>query len=190
MPRNNPLAYLSGQFNQQAKRDRTVGTEVEDEFLDRARSFDADEAARMSARAQFDEFREDLADDMAALRGRQVGAGRLDSGFGFEDEDELVEASLDRLGRTLAQNSLRSAELQQRNTAELGRFGQATTGRALDVMASERDTELTLEEMRRRDEAARRGSKFGFLGKVGGALLGPAGGGVVGKIADGLESLL
>lgn len=77
------------------------------------KEFDPREAATTAARAQFGAFEEDLREDMERLRGRQVGAGRLQSGFGWQDQDRFIRDRLDRLNRTLAQNAIDVAGMRQ-----------------------------------------------------------------------------
>lgn len=188
MPTNR-FKHLNSRFDRQADRDEQTGRRAEDAFLERTEGFDAQRAAGTAARAHFDQFAEDLRRDLSDFRGAQIGAGRLNTGFRFEDEDELFRQGLADLGRTLAQNALSAESLNLRNTAQLGAFGEGATNRFLDVLAGQRDTELSLEEMRRRDEERKRSGMFGFLGRVGGSLLGPAGSVVGGKIGDAVEGL-
>lgn len=190
MPRGNPAAYSQSRFRRQARRDEQTGREAEDEYLTRARGFDADEAAGRSAKAQFDTFREDLAEDLGDLRGEQVGAGRLDTGYRFDDEDELIEGGIRDLNRGIAGRAVQTAGMNLRNTEGIGQYGQDTTGRYLDILGSERDADLQLEEMRRKDEANRKKGMFGLAGRVGGTLLGPAGDKLGGRLGEALDSLL
>lgn len=190
MPAGNPGAYSRAGFRRQARRDEEVGRRTEDEYLDRATRFDADEAAQRSARAQFDTFQEDLAEGLQELRGRQVSAGRLDTGYRFQDEDELIEGGIRDLNRGIASRAVETAGLNLRNQEGIGNFGQATTGRYLDILGSERDAEYAEEEMRRRDEANRRSGLFGLAGRIGGTLLGPAGNALGSRLGDALDSLL
>src|SRR5690606_37057562 len=127
--------------------DERRGRRAEDAFLDRSERFDAQDAAGTAARAHFEQFQEDLERGLRDFRGSQVGAGRIDTGFRFEDEDELFRQGLADLGRTIASDALRAESLNLQNTANIGNFGQATTGRFLDVLAGQRDTELALEEL-------------------------------------------
>lgn len=192
MPRNNPMAYISPQMQRQSRRDRDVGGQVEDEYLGQLRGFDAQEGARTAARASFDEFEEDLGRNIGDLRGSQVSRGRVgsQSGFGMQDEDELYRDSLSGLMRTLGQNAIQSQGQQLQAMGQLGGYGERTTERGLDIMASERDYGLQREEMDRRDKADKRKGMFGLAGRVGGSLLGPAGSVVGGRLAEGLESLI
>lgn len=171
---------LSARFQGQAKKDEERGDVLEREAEDRLRGFDAEDAARRSARAQFDEFREDLGEDIQDLRGSQVGRGRLNSGFGFDEEDELVSEGIENLGRSLTQNALQAQGLNLSATSQLGAMGQGRTSRFLDVLASERDADFLEEEMRRRKKADKRGGLFSALGTVAKGVGGYIAGGPVG----------
>lgn len=174
---------ISREFQVQGKRDVAAGNQAEDEAQRRLEGFDAQEAARTSARAQFDEFSEDLGDNLRDLRGSQVGRGRINSGFGFEEEDELYEGALEDLGRTLSQNALAANAQNLSATGQLSELGGRRTGRYLDVLASERDAQLLQEEQRRRARAEKRGGLFGFLGTVAKGGLGYLSGGPLGAAA-------
>lgn len=184
--RNRPPSRREGiskQFDEQAASDQERGMRAEDETFDRLSGFDAEDAARRSARAQFDEFSEDLGDNISDLRGSQVGRGRLSSGFGFEEEDELYEGALEDLGRSLSQNALHAQGLNLSATSQLSELGGRQTGRFLDVLASERDADLLEEEQRRRARAEKRGGLFDALGTIAKGGLGFWAGGPAGAAA-------
>lgn len=187
-----PSAYrrYSGQFDEQAGQDRATGRRAEGAYLDRAMGYDAQQAASTAARGHFDQFQEDIDRRLRDFRGQQVGQGRLDSGFRFEDEDDIWRQGLSDLGRTFAQNAMQAEGMNLRNMEGIGGFGERMTGRGLDIMASERDAGVLDEELRRRDQANRRQGLFGMLGRVGGSVLGPAGSLVGGKLAEQLERLI
>lgn len=174
---------ISGDFKVQGKRDVAAGNQAEDVAQQRLEGYDAQEAARTSARAQFDEFSEDLGENIQDLRGSQVGRGRINSGFGFDEEDQLYEGALEDLGRTLNQNALQAENLNLNATGQLSELGGRRTGRYLDVLASERDSQLLQEEQKRRERAEKRGGLFGFLGTVAKGGLGYLGGGPLGAAA-------
>lgn len=181
---------LSRRFMTRADADEEAGTSAEDEALRRRQDFDAQGAAEESARAQFDMISEDLGRTLRDFRSSQVGSGRLNTGFRYEDEDELYEGALEDLGRTLSSNALQAEQLNLQNTAGLAREGGARSERSLDIMASERDASLTEEEIMRKDKEKKRKGLFGFLGRVGGTILGPAGSVVGEKIGTAVEGLL
>lgn len=159
-------------------RDRRIGQQAEDEFLERSLGFDADEAARTTARGLFDEFEETTGRGIRDLRASLAGTGgRLMSGYGQEQEDEFVGAARRNLNQQLSRLALQTAGLNLENIGQIGAFGERTSTRFLDMLAGERDRELLEEQMRQQ----RRSSLFGGLarlaGTVAGSLIGgPAGG--------------
>lgn len=172
---------FSRAFQEQADIDRDAGREAEATATDRLAGFDAEEGAARAGRAQFDTFREDLGRDLGDLRGSQVGRGRLQSGFGFDEEDELIQFGLRDLNRQLTSNALQAQGLNLSAARSLGQAGQHQTGRFLDVLASERDTDFLEEEQERRRKANRRSGLMKGLGAVAGGAVGFfAGGGPAG----------
>lgn len=180
---------ISQTFRKQQRRDLPAGAEAEDEAARRRAEFDAQAAAEESSRAQFDAISERLGRTLRDFRGTQVGSGRLDTGYRFEDEDELYEGALEDLGRSM---SARALEVNRQNLTNIGgmeRAGGARVNRALEILGSERDASLTEEEILRKEKERKRAGLFGFLGRVGGTLLGPAGSIVGEKIGERVESI-
>lgn len=121
------------------------------------REFDPRSAARESARAGFEAVEEDIREGMEDIRGRQVGAGRLRTGFGMQDQDRFIRDRLDRLNRTLAQNAVNLAGMRQ---DQLGSAAQMQ-GQNLRVL--------------RREDMREDRNRAGMLGALGSALGGGAG---------------
>lgn len=135
---------------------------------DRAREqFDAASAARESATATFESFREQLGEDVESLRGNQVGRGRLDTGFGFEDEDRLVRGGLRDLNREISRGAFQAESLNLRNIE--GQTGAAEGARERDL--SFLTGSMDREQARENEKRQRRRSRFGaLLGGVGAAV--------------------
>lgn len=126
------------------------------------RGFDPREAAQESARAQFDTFREDLKEDFRTLRGRQVGSGRIDTGFGDEDEERFLRDRLDRLDRAVA---TRATNLSGQRLQQLGMVNR-TRGRFLDMLSGQLDRETAEENARRQQLASILGGVTGTIGSI------------------------
>lgn len=126
------------------------------------REFDPRKAAKRSARAQFETFEEDLREDMQSLRGRQVGSGRVDTGFGFQDQDRFVRDRLDRLDRALATRATASAgqRLQQ-----LGMVNRSR-GRFFDLLSGQLDRETARENAEKQQLASILGGITGTAGSI------------------------
>jgi hypothetical protein len=167
---NNPA--LRGSFDRLGQQ----GEQATDAYLDRALSYNPMEAIRNTATGLFAEFKRKFGKDMRALRGSQTARGRLNSGYGMQDEDELFTESTGRLGEQISQLSLQGQQMEDSNTARLGAFaqnaGQEYRGGIADLEATRRQQQLT-------DQASRRsmtGSLLGAgLGAAGMILGGPAG---------------
>lgn len=99
------------------------------------REFDPRAAAEESARAQFDVLEEDMGEGFERLRGRQVSAGRLSTGFGMEDQDRFMRDRLDRLDRMMSQQAMRAAGMRQ---DQLGRAA-GMEGQTLRIHQQERN---------------------------------------------------
>lgn len=151
-------------------------TRLENQSDSRREQFDARDYARDVAAGTFRDFKEELGADIESIRGNQASRGRLDTGFGFEDEDRYVSEAFEDLQAELARNSFTAAGLDLENTAGIERSG---------AMARDRNTELLVgatdrEQARENARAQRKRRRFGLLGGLVGAgagfmLGGPAG---------------
>lgn len=158
-----------------------LGSRAEQEYLSRAIGFDANRAVRDAAIGGFNAFRKQLGRDLHALRGRQVGMGRLNTGFATQDEDRLIEGGLNDLNNMILQNALGAASLDLRNLQGLGAYGANQSNVYLDALAG-------LNMTRRAQQLQNQASKRGFLGGLLGAGIGALGtalggplGGVLGR---------
>ncbi|HEX5521086.1 MAG TPA: hypothetical protein VFX29_05290 [Longimicrobiaceae bacterium] len=152
---------------------RGDGSMASAEFLRRTMSFDPQAAMRESAQGAFASMREQMGQDMADLRGSQVGAGRSRTGFANKDEDRLVSSAYDRLNNVLAQNSMAGAQMQMQNNQALGAYGQNATNNYYDMLAGAMDREQANKNAKRSMWGGIAGAA---LGAAGMALGGPAGG--------------
>lgn len=139
-------------------------------------SFDAASAAREVASAQFADFRRDLGEGLESQEDRQVGAGRVDTGFGFQDADRLTGRFEDKLAREVSRNAFNAAQLNLRNIE--GRTGAAERGRDrdLDLLTGATDRAQAIQNEKQQRKRSRFGLLGGVAGGVGGFILGgPAG---------------
>lgn len=162
----------------------------EREAFESLQSFDADEAVARNAEAGFSRFREDLAREIAALRGQSVGMGRLDTGFHWDDEGDTVQVLADRLNRDVAGSAMQAAGLEAGVRTNVAGMAADRSTRYHDLLAADRDYE-TAEDNRRREK------KRGLLGGLGtllgtgvgaffGGLPGAQAGAAIGGAAGGL----
>lgn len=125
--------------------------------LREAREFDPRQALGRYARGAYQQFEEDLGENITDLRGQQVSMGRLDTGFATRDEDRLVEGMTEDLNRRLLRASLQTAGMRQ------GQLQQGAN-RYLDLLTGVSD--------RKARQKRRRGGLFGGLGALAGGLAG------------------
>ena len=153
-------------------------------------NFDPAQAFRQSVEGAHSQFGDRLKESLARLRGSQVGMGRLDTGFAVGDEDRLVR----QLGND-AQNQINSAALatNAQKLSHLGMLGQIGTNlgvNAMDARVGELHRQQDTARMDQRDKRAGWASLLsGALGGAGtliggpvGGFLGKLGGGLIGKI--------
>jgi hypothetical protein len=149
-----------------------------------AAAFDPFAAVQQSAQGAFNSFRNRLSKQIAALRGNQVGMGRMmDSGWAQQDEDELVTEGIEGLNNEIMRNSTAAAGMDMQNRQFGASQAQERTGRYYDLMAGQRDAEIG-------QSNAKRGSRDNLIsagmGLAGNILGGPIGG----KIGGFLGGLL
>ena len=149
------------------RRPRSPGRSLKDEFSDvigDARDFSATDAAKTSALAQFELTKTPLLEMLETLRGNQVGRGRLNTGFGFEEEDRLFRGAFQDLNQRIASRAFQGAGL---DLQALGLRGDLASG-GLDRETLERNA-------RREQRTALLGALIGGIGRVvGGAVSGGA----------------
>lgn len=159
---------------------------------DEARSsFDSAAAAREVASVQFADFREQLGEDVESIRGNQVSRGRLDTGFGMEDEDRYITGALKDLDQELVRNAFTAQSLDLQNTAGTQRAAETAREQDLSLLAGSTDRAQAEENQRQQKKRRRFGLLGGLVGAGAGFLIpgiGPVGGAKLGgAIAGGLS---
>lgn len=158
---------FQAQFNAQAKLDKTRGNTAQDAYLNDLLGYDATSAADKTAQGMWNQFATNLETELPKLRGSEGAAGRLGSGWGYQDEDQWVRQGEDSVANAIAQNALQAQGLNLQAYNSLGNYGNAATNRYLDVLTGMRDTQEA------QDARANSlwGSLLGSAGKVGSALI-------------------
>jgi hypothetical protein len=134
--------------------------------------FDAAAAARETSEAAFADFRERMAEDVESFRGGQVGAGRLKTGPGQEDQDRLVRGFGRDLSREVSRGAFQAASLNLRNIEGRSGAAESARDRDLDFLGGATDREQARQNQRKQ----RRRGRFGALGGLAGAAVGSVGG--------------
>jgi hypothetical protein len=144
------------------------GSQAENEFLAQARSFDPMAAATQASQAQYNLALPQIQRSVAALRGAQASSGRLRTGYGNQDQDQLLTDNFNNLNQSMIARAMEAAQMQMANTNMLG-------GYASDARNTYMDATLGRTMSDRDREAAERASKRGMWGSLGGAVLGGLG---------------
>ena len=137
------------------------------DLMRRIQAFDPAEAARRATDAAVATLFEQFGDDFRRLRGEQVGAGRLNTGFAALDEADLTRMFADRIGNVIAQNALAASRLDLENIGNLG----SLFGQQLNFLTANRELDIARENARRQERAANRSSWLSTLGALGGAAI-------------------
>lgn len=132
------------------------------DYLGRAESFDPTAALKTYGDAAYSGFSRNLNVAQKKLRGQEVGMGRLDTGFGTEDEDRLTADLAGRYQQDLAGKSLEAEGLGLKNTEDIGQFGQNQQNQYLDLLTGGLDRETA-------DANAKKAMWSNILGSVLGA---------------------
>ena len=147
------------------------GESASDAYLKQALSYNPVAALRSANTGSINQFRRQFGLDLGELRGSQVGSGRLNTGWGYGDQDRLFTESADRLNDKFLSNAFNAENLRMQNMSGLANFGAQQgseyRGGTADLGASFRDYR-DMQKQRSRDLA---GNIFGgFLTGAGYAL--------------------
>jgi hypothetical protein len=152
----------------QEQRDRSRGTAAEDAYLSYLDSYDASKAAEATAGAMSKGWMKSFGRDIEGLRGSQVSRGRLDTGYGMEDEDRYVTDFNENVANQIARLGMQASELNLGAAGQRGQMGSTMVGRATDLAAGRRDQAL----MDRASKRSMYGTILGSLLQAGGQAYG------------------
>jgi hypothetical protein len=168
---------LQDRFSGLADQSREMGTGMigrgqglEDEYLDRLRGFDPMAAATAANQAQFNMVMPQIQQAIADLRGSQAAQGRLRSGFGMLDQDNLMEKNLANLNQSMTARAMEAANMQAGVNRDLGGFASGVSGRGVDMYRSGLDADragmdagrLGMDASRLDLDARSRGAQYGL----------------------------
>lgn len=119
------------------------GDQASNAYLKQALSYNPLAALRSANTGSINQFRRQFGLDLADLRGSQVGSGRLNTGWGYGDQDRLFTESSDRLNDKFLANAMQAENLRLSNMGGLASFGAQQGGEyrggVSDLGASFRD---------------------------------------------------
>ena len=168
-------------YDQDIARTGEIGGRLMDDFAGDITSFNPSDAFQRRLNAAQSQFKRDWGRGVRDLRGSQVGRGRLNTGFGYQDEDRLFEALGTRFAETSGAASLQAAGLDLQALGLKGNFADRLSDRAMGARGGEYQT---LRQQRFTDAAEKRrgrGDLIGGLLAAGGTILaGPLGGAIGG----------
>lgn len=179
MPSGFTTERFGRKFNKRLKGLDERSGRLEGQVDERRSGFDAREFLREATEGEIAQFREDFGEDVGDLRGNQVGRGRLNSGFGFEEEDQLFENMSEDLNRRLLRSAMGAASLDLENTAGIQSAAESARERDLAMVSGGFDRAQAFENAKRQ----RKKGRFGFLGSLAGGIIGGVAGGPAGAKA-------
>jgi hypothetical protein len=145
--------------NRQLSQIGAQGREASQEYLDRLRTFDPMAAATQAAEAQYQTALPLIQRQVNRLRGSQVGHGRLRTGYGMQDQDELLERNYANLNQSMIARAMQAAEMQAQANRELGAYGEGARNLYIDAT-------LGRERSRYEQEMANQASQRGMYGNL------------------------
>lgn len=150
-----------GAFDAHIQRAGRRGNQAEEEYLRRIRSFDPMQAALQATQAQYAAAMPEIRRSIADLRGAQVGQGRINTGFGMNDQDLLLQQNLNNLNQGLIQRAMQATQMQMQNTGQLGQYGMNQSNLYLDATLGRAQS---AQDRRAQEEASRRGMWGNLIG--------------------------
>lgn len=159
--------FYGRRFDAAINEERARGLRMSDAYEQGILSFDPYQAYRTAAQGAFGDFRRQFFDAIRNLRGSQVAAGRLQTGFATEDEDDLFLEMANMLNDRLAQGAMQAAALNLDRLGMIGASGERSRDRVLDAYFGRYATE-------RQAEGQRRAARNALIGDIGGALINAA----------------
>jgi hypothetical protein len=143
------------------------------QYLQQMQNFDPMAAATQASQAQWNLAMPQIQQQIADLRGAQASSGRLRTGFGNADQDQLLTRNFEHLNQSMAARSMEAAQMQQANSQNLGSFALGQQNMYLDATMgrymTERDREAAEAASRRASKGAMIGAGISALGAWAGS---------------------
>lgn len=141
-------------FDESIEAERGRGDRFSNEFEERALAYDPMESISQTVEGT-------AAIHMPRLRASQVGSGRLRTGFGYGDQDDMMR-------NIIMSNTMKGEAFKMRNMENIGGYGERARDRTMDADFGRYSTERMAMEQ---DKA----SKRQMWGQIIGGGLGAAG---------------
>lgn len=169
----------AGRFGRDYRVHQGRGERLGDIYERELTDSDPREAFRRETGAAIEDLRERFGEDLQRLRHSQVGSGRVDTGFGYKDEDLLFRGLSRDWLRGVERNALETEGLNLSRLRDIGDLGYSYGRDALDASSG---TWQTLRQQRLADKANKR-SFWGSLISAGLTAAGTYFGGLPGGAA-------
>lgn len=114
-------------------------TSLLDSYSKRAMGFDPMKALTGYAQGAMASTQANMNDELTALKGSAVGAGRLDTGFFDQDSGDVVRRNMADFNSKIAQQSMNAAGLEEQNNEDIGRMGEQQRTDYYDLVTGQRD---------------------------------------------------
>ena len=177
-PRQNERS-LQQDYYSDINRTGNVGSTLLDSFSSGAQNFDPNDAFNRRLEAAQSQFQRSFGRQREALVGSQVRSGRVNTGFGYQDQDRLFADVAGRFAEVSGNAALQANQQRLSQLGLLGGLGANLSGRAMDARGGEYQT---LRQQRLQEEADKRRGWGNLLSGVltaGGTILGGPLGGVL-----------
>lgn len=179
----NKFATTTGHWNRAIQGQLDRGQQATEDYLDRARAFDARAGLNEWASGAFSMLSGDLNRTLGDMAGQATGAGRLNTGFFDEDRGQVIQNVMRDFSQALAQQAMAAQGMQLQNDQALGAYGQRMTETGMEGLQARREEQINNERERAARRRARGAAIGGLLGQVAGSFLpgvGPTVGGMIG----------
>lgn len=167
-----PPDSYGGEIKQAGEQAGAYGREGIDAYLKGATAFNPQAALREAAGGLFDQANRGLQTTLENTRGRNVGSGRLGTGYGSLDESAATYDATRDFGDKLSSMALQEQGLEQQNLAGLRQFGENEFGDYSSILGGLEDAETG----RYNAKTQQRSGLFGSLAQLAGQYYGRKGG--------------
>jgi len=134
--------------------------------------FDPGEAYKEYLGGAEEAFGRQLGEGLDAVRGTEVGRGRLNSGFGALDETEFARQLTSDYRREASSRALDASGMNLSRLSRIADVEERGTGTYLDLLTGQKDREQAAANARNERKANRRNAIIGGIAQIGGAAAG------------------
>ena len=117
-------------------------------------------------------FGRQLGEGLDAVRGTEVGRGRLDSGFGALDETDFARQLTSDYRREASSKALDASGMNLSRLNSIAGIEEGKTGTYLDLLTGQKDREQAAANAKSERKANRRNAIIGGIGQIAGAAAG------------------